>query len=62
MGTEDATYLAREFQDRFVEIDFLQLPNYRIYLKLMIDGMPSLPFSAITLEPDIQAHGRTDRC
>jgi hypothetical protein len=29
----------------------LQLPNYRIYLKLMIDGTPSAPFSAVTLEP-----------
>lgn len=51
VGSEDATYLAREFQDRFVEIDLLQLPNYRIYLKLMIDGVPSRPFSAITLRP-----------
>lgn len=49
VGSEDATYLAREFQDRFFEIDLLQLPNYRIYLKLMIDGTPSMPFSAITL-------------
>jgi hypothetical protein len=26
-------------------------PNYHIYLKLMIDGMPSKPFSAATLAP-----------
>jgi hypothetical protein len=43
--------LAREFQPRFEEIDLLQLPNYRTYLKLMIDGTPSKPFSAITLGP-----------
>lgn len=49
VGLEDATYLAREFQERFDEIDLLQLPNYHIYLKLMIDGMPSKPFSARTL-------------
>ncbi len=30
---------------------FLQLPNHRIYLKLMIDGTPSAPFSAATLAP-----------
>jgi hypothetical protein len=29
----------------------MQLPNHRIYLKLMVDGMPSLPFSASTLKP-----------
>lgn len=51
VGVEDAPYLVREFQSRFSEIDLLQLPNYRIYLKLMIDGTPSLPFSAATLEP-----------
>ena len=41
----------REFHGRFEEIDLLQLPNYRIYLKLMIDGTPSKPFSAGTLPP-----------
>jgi hypothetical protein len=52
LGAEDAPYLAREFQSRFEEIDLLQLENYRIYLKLMIDGMPSKPFSAVTLKWD----------
>jgi len=51
VGVEDAPYLVREFHERFEEIDLLQLPNYRIYLKLMIDGMPSKPFSAVTLAP-----------
>ena len=51
VGAEDASYLVREFHERFEEIDFLQLPNYRIYLKLMIDGTPSTPFSAVTLGP-----------
>jgi len=49
VGAEDAPYLVREFHERFEEIDLLQLPNYRIYLKLMIDGTPSKPFSAATL-------------
>jgi hypothetical protein len=35
-GAEDAPYLVREFSGRFEEIDLLQLPNYHIYLKLMI--------------------------
>jgi type IV secretory pathway TraG/TraD family ATPase VirD4 len=51
IGAEDAPYLVREFHERFEAIDFLQLPNYRIYLKLMIDGTPSTPFSATTLAP-----------
>jgi type IV secretory pathway TraG/TraD family ATPase VirD4 len=51
VGAEDAPYLAREFQERFAETDLMQLENHRIYLKLMIDGMPSKPFSARTLRP-----------
>ena len=51
VGAEDAPYLAREFVDQFEHIDLMQLPNYHIYLKLMIDGMPSKPFSAATLNP-----------
>jgi hypothetical protein len=52
VGVEDAPYLMREFVDEFEHIDLMQLPNRRIYLKLMIDGMPSKPFSAVTLPPD----------
>src|SRR5258708_39354624 len=51
VGVEDAPYLVREFQPKFEELDLLRLPNYRIYLKLMIDGTPSKPFSATTLAP-----------
>src|SRR5262249_54076630 len=52
VGAEDAPYLAREFVDRYQQIDLMQLPNHRIYVKLMIDGMPSKPFSAVTLPPE----------
>jgi type IV secretory pathway TraG/TraD family ATPase VirD4 len=51
VGAEDSPYLAREFHEVFEEIDLLQLPNHRIYLKLMIDGTPSMPFSAATTRP-----------
>jgi type IV secretory pathway TraG/TraD family ATPase VirD4 len=49
VGAEDAPYLAREFRDRFTELDLAQLPNHEIYVTLMIDGTPSKPFSATTL-------------
>ena len=49
IGPEDAPYVVREFQSNFAAEDLIQLENYRIYLKLMIDGMPSWPFSARTL-------------
>jgi hypothetical protein len=49
VGAEDAKYLAREFYPEFNESDLTNLPNYDIYLKLMIDGLSSKPFSAETL-------------
>ena len=51
VGAEDAPYLEQEFQERFNQIDLTQLGNYHVYLKLMIDGQPSRPFSAATLPP-----------
>jgi len=49
VGAEDAPYLAQEFYGAFEVADLVQLPNYHIYLKLMIDGAPSTPFSAVTI-------------
>jgi energy-coupling factor transporter ATP-binding protein EcfA2 len=46
VGSEDAPLLAKEFQPKFEVLDLIGLPNYSIYLKLMIDGTPSKPFSA----------------
>ncbi len=49
VGAEDAPLIAKEMQPRFGVEDLINLPNYDIYLKLMIDGVPSRPFSARTL-------------
>lgn len=49
LGPQDATFMAREFKPKFESEDLINLPNYYIYLRLMIDGMPSQPFSAETL-------------
>ncbi|MDE2166092.1 MAG: type IV secretion system DNA-binding domain-containing protein [Alphaproteobacteria bacterium] len=51
VGPHDAFLLAREFTDRFEPIDLMNLPNHHIYLRLMIDGAPSKPFSAATVLP-----------
>lgn len=51
VGPEDARLLAKEFDPVFSELDLITLPNHRMYLKLMIDGVPSKPFSAETLPP-----------
>lgn len=49
VGAEDATYVARELQPTFVVEDLLNLSNQAVYLRIMIDGAPSRPFSARTL-------------
>ncbi len=51
VGADDARILAREFYPTFSESDLVNLPNHSIYLKLLIDGAPSAPFSAVTLPP-----------
>jgi len=55
VGPEDAPFLAREFEPVFGTEDLVALPNHHIYLKLMIDGAPSQPFSAATAPSDNRA-------
>jgi GTPase SAR1 family protein len=52
IGAIDAEVFALEFAPEFKLTDFTNLPNFHIYLKLMIDGKISSPFSAVTLPPD----------
>lgn len=53
IGQSDAEVLAKEFAPVFSESDLIHLPRYSMYLKLMIDGATSKPFSATTknIEP-----------
>jgi hypothetical protein len=45
----DAKYMAQEFYPIFTASDFIALENFHVYLKLMINGKPSKPFSAKTI-------------
>jgi hypothetical protein len=51
LGPRDALAMAGEFEPKLEANDLVNLPNHQIYLKLMIDGAPSQPFSADTLRP-----------
>ena len=51
LGPRDALALSGEFQPKLGQFDLSNLPNHHVYLKLMIDGAPSQPFSAVTLQP-----------
>ena len=51
VGAADAEELVKEFTPTFLEEDLVNLPKYEMYLKLMIDGIASSPFSAKGLPP-----------
>jgi type IV secretory pathway VirB4 component len=50
LGMSDAKYFAAEYEPVFTAQNIANLPNYEIYLKLMIDGVPSKSFSARTVK------------
>ena len=54
VGADDAEFLEKEFEPEFTPQDIVNLPNYKVYLKLMIDGVTSRPFSAKTLPPMVE--------
>lgn len=51
VGAYDAEVLEKEFMPAFTAEDLVNLGLRQIYLKLMIDGVSSPPFSATTLPP-----------
>ncbi|MCU0679176.1 MAG: type IV secretion system DNA-binding domain-containing protein [Planctomycetes bacterium] len=51
VGAADAEILEPEFMPIFTKEDIVNLPKYEFYLKLMIDGIASEPFSARGLPP-----------
>lgn len=51
VGSYDAEVLEKEFAPIFTAEDLVNLGFVQIYLKLMIDGVASKPFSATTLPP-----------
>lgn len=56
VGPFDAEVLETIFQPRFMATDIVNLGFAQIYLTLMIDGIGSQPFSAVTLPPITQPH------
>ena len=61
VGATDAEALAKEYEPHFYMEDLVNLPKFQIYLRLMIDGVASTPFSATTLPPIAQVTGNKDK-
>ena len=51
LGSADAAFMEKEFEPEFMTQDMVNLPNHNLYMKLLIDGVTSRPFSATTLAP-----------
>jgi hypothetical protein len=59
IGAEDAEFLENEFLPEFEPQDLVNLAKANVYIKLMIDGVTTRPFSAETLPPQhtpLQTH------
>jgi len=61
VGSADAQVLEKEFAPVFTADDLVNIPKYNIYLKLMIDGVASNPFSAVCLPPITQETGSAEK-
>ena len=59
VGAQDAEFLEPEFTPQFIQQDLVNLPKWNVYLKLMINGVSSDPFSAGTLPPIDVLYERT---
>ncbi len=51
VGSDDAEELSLQFEEMASAKDILSLPKYHAYMRLMVDGIPSKPFSVSTLPP-----------
>ena len=51
LGARDVEVLEKEVRPTLNAQDLLHLPKYQIYVRLMVDGVATEPFSALTLKP-----------
>jgi Helicase HerA, central domain/TraM recognition site of TraD and TraG len=55
VGASDAEPLALQFGGNLTAQDLMRLPRYQAYVRLLVEGMPSRPFSMRTLAPGAPA-------
>jgi hypothetical protein len=59
VGARDAEALAEQLGGDATPQDLMALPRYRAYARLLVDGMPSRPFSLETLPPPVYDERRS---
>ncbi len=60
VGAFDAEYLEKEFAPYFVQSDLVNLDRYSAYIRLMIHGVTSKPFSMKNIPPTPQSEGNAE--
>ena len=61
VGSTDADFMETEFAPTFTPEDLINIPKYNIYLKLLINGVTSHPFSAVAMPPIGQCTQSTEK-
>lgn len=61
VGADDAEFLEKEFEPTYTINDLVNLSQYSVYLKLLINGVTSNPFSAVTLPPISSVTGNEEK-
>ncbi len=56
IGPDDAEFLVKQYTPVFSETDLINIDKYNAYVKLIIDGTPSKPFSMKTPPPNEVIH------
>ena len=60
VGAVDGEFLEKEMAPQFTETDLVNLDKYNAYIKLMIDGITSKPFSMQTVSPLKESFGKKE--
>lgn len=61
VGAFDAEYLEKEFMPYFTQTDLVNLDKYNAYIKLMINGATSAPFSMETIAPVAETYNSKEK-
>jgi hypothetical protein len=66
LGQRDAAVMAEQLSGQLTPTDLMQLPRYQAYMRMLIDGVPTRPFSIATMAPrrparDMQSPERVRR-
>jgi hypothetical protein len=51
VGNEDAQVLQNQFNPVFASHDLMNIPNYNAFMRVLANGVPTIPFSVETLPP-----------